>query len=208
VVAGSIPAGRIAGRMTGPSVFLEVSVSHVNAFLTRPRVAELVFQVYGRPLHPELFDILAHRRVEHEGAVIHVRITRTGHVVSWENADVLVTEIADIDQQFSDKRRLMHFRMRGEHVCSLECGHGITYQTSFQVETMTPETFQHFHDEIAADGEKNGLIHHFHTNQRWSLSPLGFMKVEAKPRCLLVSAFHTFPDEYTVVKSQTLVERR
>jgi hypothetical protein len=34
------------------------------------------------------------------------------------------------------------------------------------------------------------------------------MKVEAKPRCLLVSAFHTFPDENTVVKSQTLVERK
>ena len=25
----------------------------------RPRVNELVYQLYGRPLHPELFDILA-----------------------------------------------------------------------------------------------------------------------------------------------------
>lgn len=180
----------------------------MNIDVARPRVADLVFQVYGKPLHPELFDILAHRRVEHEDAVVHVRITGAGHVVSWENADVLVTEIAEVDRQLSEQRRLMRFRMRGEHVCSLECGHGISYQTSFQVETMSPTTFQNFHDEIAADGEKSGLIHHFHTSHRWALSPLGFLKVEAKPRCLLVSAFHTFPDENTVVKSQTLIERR
>ena len=194
--------------MSAPTTSEPVVSRPVNASLTRPRVADLVFQAYGRPLHPELFDILAQRRVEHEDAVIHVRITRTGHVFSWENADVLVTEITDVDQQFSEKRRLMHFRMRGEHACTLPCGYGITYQTSFQVEAMTPETFQHFHDEIVVDGDRTGLIHHFHANQRWSLSPLGFLKVEAKPRCVLVSAFHTFPDEYTVVKSQTLIERQ
>ena len=32
-------------------------------FYVRPRVAELVFQLYGKPLHPELFDILAVRQV-------------------------------------------------------------------------------------------------------------------------------------------------
>lgn len=180
----------------------------MNAFLARPRVADLVFQVYGKPLHPEMFDILAHRRVEHEDAAIHVRITRAGHVVSWENGDVLLTEIADIDQQFSDKRRLVHYRLKGEHACTLPCGHGITYQTSFQVEAMTPETFQHFHDELVREGDKTGLIHHFQTSQRWALSPLGFIKVEAKRGCVLVSAFHTFPDECTVIKSQTLIERQ
>ena len=27
--------------------------------IVRPRVGDLIFQLYGRPLHPELFDILA-----------------------------------------------------------------------------------------------------------------------------------------------------
>ena len=31
----------------------------MNAQSLRPRVSDLVFQLYGRPLHPELFDILA-----------------------------------------------------------------------------------------------------------------------------------------------------
>ena len=83
----------------------------MNAHMIRPKVAELAFQVYGRPLHPELFDVVAFRRVEHEGASIHVRITRAGHVISWENADVLVTEVADLERSFSEQRRLLYHRM-------------------------------------------------------------------------------------------------
>ena len=30
----------------------------------RPKVAELVFQVYGRPLHPELFEVCQSRVIE------------------------------------------------------------------------------------------------------------------------------------------------
>jgi hypothetical protein len=32
--------------------------------------------------------------------------------------------------------------------------------------------------------------------------------VEARPGCLFLSAFHTFPDELTVVKTQSLIEKR
>ena len=178
----------------------------MNTFMTRPRVAELVFQVYGRPLHPELFEILAQRKVRHEDYEVTVRITRTGHVVSWENRDVLLTELADVDQQFSASRRLAHFRLRGEHSYTQPCSHGVKYQTSFQVETLAPELFRHVHDEILADGCRKGLLHHFGPNHRFAVSPLGYVNVVAKPGCLFVTAFHTFPDESTVVKSQTLIE--
>ena len=167
-----------------------------------------MFQVYGRPLHPELFDILAQRKVRHEDYEITVRITRTGHVVSWENRDVLLTEIADVDQQLSDRRRLVHFKLRGEHSYTMPCSHGVTYQTSFQVETLSPDLFLHVHDEILADGGKKGLLHHFGPQHRFAVSPLGFLNVEAKPGCLFVTAFHTFPDENTVIKSQTLIETK
>src|SRR5262249_19637196 len=58
--------------------------------IIRPRVGDLVFQLYGRPLHPELFDILAFRKVQREDYELTLRITRTGHVITWENADVLL----------------------------------------------------------------------------------------------------------------------
>src|SRR5436190_16768159 len=101
----------------------------MNALLVRPRIAELVFQLYGRPLHPELFDILAVRRFEREDYELRVWITRTGHVITWENPDVLLTEVTCADPPFSEARRLLNYRMRGEHVATFPCCHGVVYQT-------------------------------------------------------------------------------
>ena len=53
-----------------------------------------MFQVYTGPLHPELFDILAMRKIEREDYELTVRITRTGHAIYWENRDVWLTEVA------------------------------------------------------------------------------------------------------------------
>ena len=107
--------------------------------IIRPRVGDLVFQLYGRPLHPELFDIGAWRKVRREDYEVTLRITRTGHVITWENEDVLLTEVAAAaDQELPEKRRLLSYRLRGEHSGTLSCAHGITYQTTFQVETLAP----------------------------------------------------------------------
>jgi len=175
--------------------------------LCRPRVSNLVFQLYGRPLHPELFEILAERKIPREDYELTVRITRTGHVISWENANVYLTEVAAASEQLlPERRRLLHYRLRGEHQAKLACANGISYQTSFQVETLAPEIFFHIHDEILADGEKRGLLHNFQPDHRLALAPLGYITAEARPGCLVLCTFHTFPDEYTVVKSQSLIE--
>jgi hypothetical protein len=177
--------------------------------LVRPPVSDLIFQLYGRPLHPELFDILAVRKVKHEDYELVVRITRTGHVISWENADVHLTEIAAAaDQPLPEKRRLLSYRLRNEHCTRLACAHGIHYQASFQVEVLPPDLFMHVHDEIRNDGSKRGLLHHFPSHHRLTVAPLGFVNVEARPGCLFVSTFHTFPGEYTVVKTQSLIEKK
>jgi hypothetical protein len=180
----------------------------MNALLVRPRVAELVFQLYGRPLHPELFDILAVRTVKREEYELRLWITRTGHVITWENEDVLLTEVADADQAFSDQRRFLRYAMRGEHSGKFQCSHGILYQTSFQVETLPEEIFLHVHDEILADGSKDGILHNFQPNHRLAIAPLGYVVIEARPRCLFLSTFHTFPEENTIIKSQTLIEKQ
>lgn len=175
----------------------------------RPRVCDLVFQLYGRPLHPELFEILASRKVRREDYELTIWITRTGHVLTWENRDVQLTEVAAAaDQILPEKRRLLSYRLRGEHGGTLACAHGVNYQTSFQVETLPPEIFLHVHDEILADGGKRGLLHNFQPNHRLALAPLGFVTAEARAGCLFLSTFHTFPEEHTVIKSQSLIEKK
>ena len=179
----------------------------MSLFILRPRVRDLVFQTYGRPLHPELFDILAVRKIRKRDYEVTVWITRTGHVITWENQDVFVTEAAAAaDQPLPQGRRLLGFRLRGEHSATLNCAHGVCYQTSFQVETLTPEIFLHVHDEILAEGGKRGLLHNFRPNHRLAVSPLGCIEIEARPSCLFLSTFRTFPEENTVVKSQSLIE--
>jgi hypothetical protein len=181
----------------------------MSVHFLRPRVSDLVFQLYGRPLHPELFDILSVRKIQREDYELTVRITRTGHVISWENRDVHLTEVAGAnDPLMPEKRRLLSRRIRGEHTDSLTCAPGIHYQVSFQVEVLPPEIFLHVHDEILADGGKRGLLHNFQPHHRLALAPLGFITVEARPGCLFLSAFHTFPDEHTVVKTQSLIEKK
>jgi len=177
--------------------------------LLRPPVRDLIFQLYARPLHPELFDILAWRKVQFADYQLLVRITRTGHVISWENDDVLLTEVATAaDQPLPEKRRLLSYKLRHEKTGQFQCAHGVNYQTSFQVETLPDEQFLEVHDEILADGRKRGLLYHFSPTNRFSISPLGFINAEARPGCLFLTTFHTFPSENTVVKTQSLIEQK
>ena len=181
----------------------------MNVYSLRPRVSDLVFHLYGRPLHPELFDILATRKVEHQDYELVVRITRTGHVISWENSDVHLTEVtAAADEPLPEKRRFLDHKLKGEQCRSFAAACGIHYETSFQVEVLAPEIFLHVHDEIIADGGKRGLLHNFQPNHRLRMAPLGYIAIESRPGCIFLSTFHTFPEELTVVKTQSLIERR
>jgi hypothetical protein len=156
-----------------------------------------------------LFDIVAVRTIRREDYALTVRITRTGHVITWENPDVILTEVtAAADQDLPQRRRLLHYRLRSEQTGRLACAHGIHYETSFQVETLPPDIFLHVHDEILADGSKRGFLHNFPSQHRLAVAPLGFVSAEARPGCLILSTFHTFPTEDTVVKTQSLIERR
>jgi hypothetical protein len=179
----------------------------MGAFV-RPQVAELVFRLYDRPLHPELFDVLATRRVERGGARLAVHITRTGHVLQWAHGPTRLTEAtATADQELPETGRRLAHRLGGERTGRCELAPGVRYQVSSQVEVLPPEQFLHVHEELRADGERKGLLFHFRPGNRLGLSPLGVVIVEALPACLSLAAFHTFPDEFAVVKTQSLIER-
>ena len=181
----------------------------MNAPVIRPRVGQLLFRLYGKPLHPELFNIFREHRLQHEDYVLTVWLTRSGHVVTWENPDVLLTEVtANEDQPLPEKRQLLSHRLRQEQCRTVECAHGVCYQTSFQVETVPMDVYLQLHDEILVDGRRSGLLHQFPRESSFSLAPLGYVDVQAMPGCLFLSCFHTFPDELTIVKTQSLIEKR
>jgi hypothetical protein len=174
----------------------------------RPPVTDLLFQLYGRPLHPELFDILAVRQIRREDYLLTVRITRTGHVISFDSPNVHLTEVTvAAAQDLPEKRRLLHYRLLREQTGRLQCAHGLHYQMCFQVEVLPPDLFLTVHDEILADGRKRGLLHHFPSRHRFAVAPLGFVTADARTGCLCLTSFHTFPSENAIVKTQSLIER-
>ncbi len=179
----------------------------MSVSLVRPRVAEIVFRLYDRPLHPELFEAVATRTVDGDGAKLTVRLTRTGHTLSWSESGAHLEEvIALASGELPDAGlRLTHRFDRGQR------GHtefpGVRYHVATQLEVLEPEQFVHVHAELLADGTRKGLVFHCRENNRVGLSPLGVVIVESLPRCLSVNAFHTFPDEFAVVKTQSLIER-
>ena len=175
----------------------------------RPKVAELAFQLYGRPLHPELFQVYQSGTVERGGYEAKVDITSAGHVVTWRYGGQTLTEVAAAaSQPLPKRRRLLGCRLRGERSERVECRGGVVYQVSFQLETVDPEIFWLFQQELARDGQRRGMLHTFDAGGRIALGALSFIDIESRNRSLLVQAFHTFPDDYALVKSQSLFEIR
>lgn len=173
----------------------------------RPKVAELAFQLYGRSLHPELFRIYESRRIQRGGYEAKIDITSAGHLVTWVYDGLTLTEVACSAQHpLPQKRRLLSYKLRGERSDRVECRGGVTYQVSFQLEPVSPEVFWMFQEELTHDSEKKGLVHIFDASGRMALGALSYINVETRNRSMLVQAFHTFPDDYAIVKSQSLFE--
>src|SRR5688572_21084564 len=99
------------------------------AIFVRPAVDDLVFQVFSRPLHPELFETVAHRTVRREDYELTVGITATGHVIAWKSRDLYLTEVAaGLDPPLPARGRLLDCRMRNELTRAVNCGRGISYE--------------------------------------------------------------------------------
>jgi hypothetical protein len=172
----------------------------------RPRVAELVFRLFDRPLHPELFEVLASRVLKRDGYTLSVRLTRTGHVLGWTDGRVHLEEVTAtaVMELPAGGLRLAHAFDRGWNGrCEVE---GVRYQVSSQLEVLAAEQFEHVHEELAIEGARKGLVYHCKSENRLAQSPLGVVIVTTVPRGLSATAFHTFPDELALIKTQSLIE--
>jgi hypothetical protein len=170
----------------------------------RPKVAELVFQLFGRPLHPELFQVYQSRTVRRGNYEAKIDITSAGHVVTWRYAGMTLTEVATAAHHpLPEKRRLMAYALKGQRSDHVECRAGVRYDVSFQLEPVDPEFFWTFQQELVEDGMREGMLHRFDSSGRIALGALSYVHVETRAKKLLVQAFHTFPDDYAIVKSQS-----
>jgi hypothetical protein len=178
----------------------------MEVLTVRPKVAELVFQLHGRPLHPELFQVYQSQSVARGKYEAKIDITSAGHVVTWRYGGITLTEVAaSAHHPLSDTRRLMSYSLKGQRSARIDYRNCVHYEMNFQLEPVDPEVFWTFQQELAADGKKNGLFHKFDSSGRMALGALSYINFEVRSRRLLVQAFHTFPDDYAIVKSQSMI---
>ncbi len=196
---GRVAARRVLEAAAGPR---RRRMSPV--LIVRPKVAELVFQLFGRPLHPELFEVCASQRVEREEYQAKIDITSTGHVVTWRHRGLTLTEVAtSAHHPLPLRRRLMSYRLKGNRSDRVPCRGGVAYQVNFQLESVAPEVFWTFQEELSREGPRQGLLQHFDSSGRIALGAISYIHVDSRLRGLTVRAFHTFPDDYAIVQTRS-----
>ncbi|MCS7237809.1 MAG: DUF2617 family protein [Thermoguttaceae bacterium] len=173
----------------------------------RPPVEEFSFHVFGRPLHPELFEVVAARDVERAGYFGRVAITTAGHFVTWRYGDVTITEVAcPLGQPLPQRGRHAAYRLRGYRTEHITIGPSVHYRFTFQVEPIRFEVLEAFQEELWAAGVYQGLICQFDQPGNGRLPALSYANVVSRNRSMLVQVFHTFPDDWVIVKVESLFQ--
>ncbi len=173
----------------------------------RPRLKDLVFAVYARPLHPELFDILQSEHEVQEQHEFSVWITDCGHVVTWRHGDLWLTEVLTAAYRpLPRARRVLSFRVHEERSEKIQCAN-VMFQLSCGVEQLKPDLFHRIADELEQDSRgRPGVVQRFPAPDRLHPSAFSYVMPDSRPQRLLVYSYHTFPEDYGVVKTQTIYE--
>lgn len=173
----------------------------------RPSSSNLVFQLYGRSVHPELLQVFAQAEITQCAYVATIRICDAGHTISFRHDHATVTEVTATRQQsLPQKKRFLDKRLRGSRDESFRFDGGVNYNASYQLERLDSAVFLNFHEELLFDCRRAALFHRFPSSSRLMPEPLSLVRTEVESNSLLVHAFHTFPESNVVVKTQSLFE--
>jgi hypothetical protein len=175
----------------------------------RSSVSDLAFQVFNRAFHPDWFATRNFRRVEQTGWEADLRIIEGGHAIIFRSGSVRLTEIlSGPETSLPDQGLLFHSQVRHERSAQIRPGSSIEYQSCFEVEHVDLEIFRHLSQEATLDAARDGLFHCFRASNRLAAAPISHIQITPRARDLSIQAFHTFPDECAIVRTQSLFELR
>lgn len=175
--------------------------------VVRPDTSDLVFHLFGRSVHPELFDVRAGLTIVHDSYQAAICLCDAGHFVSFRCGSQTITEVlSDGNHALPDYRRLYARRVRGSRNENRVLEDGLRYQTCYQLEELDAEVFARTHEELSLDCRKVDLAFRFPPGNRLAPAPLSLVRVDSRNDGLLLHVFHTFPECHSVVRTQSLFE--
>lgn len=168
----------------------------------RPTVAEHAFYVFGRSIHPELFNVHRTRLIERSNYRARIDITSDGHIVSFSSRFAVISEVVcSANQVLPQRRRMLGLNLRGKRHEQLDGKRGVSYHTQFELERLPTDMFWVVHNQLQSSQCDNELLQTFDSSGRIAFGAVSFLHVEERERQLTIKAFHTFPDDCGIVKS-------
>lgn len=174
---------------------------------TNLAISELSFSLYQRSIHPELFNIYNRRHLKTKKYESLIWDTGCAHVISVFTKDNSLTELISIPGQTLPKRGLVErFRFDGQkrHKCTLS--RHLSYMTDFQVEKMEPGLYRQSYTDLERFAKNRGIFVKFPELSIDGLLPFSYIDFEARRDELHVHAFHAYPDQVTIIKTQSLFD--
>ncbi|MCA9111796.1 MAG: DUF2617 family protein [Planctomycetaceae bacterium] len=179
----------------------------MHVHVARPAARQLTFHIYSRVLHPELFDTCASTVLFNDDNSLTLRICESGHVVELQRDRDLVSEIKiDGQQELPSRGRCLSVGLKKNHDITSEPHPGIAIQASTQIEFVEAEVFERLTDEFRADFGRATLSHLFGSRNRLRPDAVSLLFAECCPHSLVVHAFHTYPDDLAIIRTQSLYE--
>ena len=170
-------------------------------------VEELTFNLFQRSLHPELFQIYAQRQIKTEKYEAHIWVTGCTHVVSIYSNDVCLSEVICVPGQPLPQRGLIEkFQFSGprSHKCTLS--RGMSYMTDFQIEKMVPNLYKQSYLDLERFSRNRGIFIDFPEMEKNGLIPFCYLDFESRQSEFHVHSFSAFPEQVTMIKTQSLFD--
>jgi len=170
-------------------------------------IEELTFSLFQRTVHPELFQIYAKRQLKTDKYEANIWITGCTHVASVHAKNICLTEVVSAPGQMLPQRGLIErFRFRGprSHKCTLS--RGLSYMTDFQIEKMSANLYRQSHIDLEKFARNRGVFVKFPALEVDGLQPFCYIDYEARQSELHIHTFAAYPDQVTMIKTQSLFD--
>ncbi|MEM1061807.1 MAG: DUF2617 family protein [Planctomycetota bacterium] len=173
----------------------------------RPSADTLVWRLFDRALHPDLIDAVGTTHVDAAGGRLTLHVEPAGHMLVWRREDRMLFEVlSDATRTLPDRGLVRRGKLRGTRIDHHDKKAGIRYRASQQIEQVDEEVFAHLHEEMTADLTRATLAHRFGSKNRLAPQPLALLHVEPTADAVTVHGYHTYPQQLSIVRTQTLIE--
>lgn len=162
---------------------------------------------FDRALHPELFRHYADFRVEQGRYHADIWIVGLSHVVTVTCGSKSISELLARDSDLIPTRGVIsRFRLKGERDHERRTPEGWGYMVSTQVETMDEALYKSVHFDLLRHAERRGWFYQYDQWGEGEMTPFSYLDHEARDSEFHVHAFHAYPAERTIVKTQSIIE--